>query len=83
MIEPRQEKFQWGQRVVAGIDLINDGSYPECAEDVLLVPQGTVGEVVQIGYHAESDTPVYIVEFATADQNGRVVGCLEVEICLA
>ncbi|HUV99885.1 MAG TPA: nitrogen fixation protein NifZ [Gallionella sp.] len=83
MIEPRQVRFQWGQRVVAGIDLVNDGSYPECAENALLVPQGTVGEVVQIGRHTDSDTPVYIVEFSTADQGERVVGCLEEEICLA
>jgi len=82
MIEPRAEKFQWGQRVVAGIDLINDGSYPECEENALLVAQGTRGEVVQIGRHSESDTPVYIVEFA-AGEGSRVVGCLEEEICLA
>ncbi|MFA6902495.1 MAG: nitrogen fixation protein NifZ [Gallionellaceae bacterium] len=83
MIEPRPEKYQWGQRVVAGIDLINDGTYPECAENALLVAQGTMGEVVQIGRHAESDTPVYIVEFVSAGQVNRVVGCLEEELCLA
>jgi len=82
MIEPRPEKFQWGQRVVAGIDLVNDGTYPECDENALLVAQGTQGEVVQIGRHAESDTPVYIVEFAAAVGGNRVVGCLEEEICL-
>lgn len=83
MIESRQAKYQWGQRVVAGIDLINDGTYPECEGNALLVAQGTMGEVVQIGRHADSDTPVYIVEFATAGQGDRVVGCLEEEICLA
>lgn len=83
MIESRPEKYQWGQRVVAGIDLINDGTYPECEENALLVAQGTTGEVVQIGRHAESDTPVYIVEFVSAGQGNRVVGCLEEEICLA
>ena len=82
MIEPRQEKYQWGQRVAAGIDLVNDGSYPECEENALLVAQGTVGEVVQIGRHAESDTPVYIVEF-THGETSRVVGCLEEELSLA
>ena len=86
MIEPkgamtRQAKYQWGQRVVAGIDLINDGSHPEYEEDALLVARGTMGEVVQIGHHAETDTPVYIVEFAVG-QGDRVVGCLEEEICL-
>lgn len=82
MIEPRQEKFQWGQRVVAGIDLINDGSYPECEENALLVVRGTTGEVVQIGRHTETDTPVYIVEFSIDGKGSRVVGCLEEEICL-
>lgn len=80
MIDPREAKFQWGQRVVAGIDLINDGSYPDCAEDALLVAQGTQGEVVQVGRYADSDMPVYLVEFATGAQSGCVVGCLEEEI---
>ena len=79
MFEPRPEKYQWGQRVVAGVDLINDGSHPECEVNGLLVARGTVGEVVQIGRHTESDTPVYIVEFAN-DEGSRVVGCLEEEI---
>lgn len=83
MMEPRQAKYQWGQRVAAGIDLVNDGSHPEFEENALLVAQGTVGEVVQIGRHAETDTPVYIVEFATAGEGDRVVGCLEEELCLA
>lgn len=80
MFESRPEKYQWGQRVVAGVDLINDGSHPECEENGLLVAQGTVGEIVQIGRHTESDTPVYIVEFTNGD-GSRVVGCLEEEIC--
>lgn len=80
MIEPRVAKFQWGQRVVAGMDLVNDGSYPECAENALLVAQGSVGEVVQIGHHVDSDTPVYLVEFGTDSRSGCVVGCLEEEI---
>lgn len=83
MIEPRAEKFQWGQRVIAGIDLINDGSHPECEEDALIVARGTLGEVVQIGRHEESDTPVYIVEFTIGSEAARVVGCLEEELSLA
>ncbi|BBO99663.1 nitrogen fixation protein NifZ [Sulfuriferula nivalis] len=80
MIEPRVAKFQWGQRVVAGIDLINDGSYPECEENALLVAQGSIGEVVQIGHHVDTDTPVYLVEFGTDAKSGYVVGCMEEEI---
>jgi nitrogen fixation protein NifZ len=74
--EPSPPKYQWGQPVVAAIDLINDGSYPDCADDELLAPKGMRGEVVQVGSHVESQTSIYLVEFP----NGRVVGCLEEEI---
>jgi len=72
----REPKYSWGQPVVAAIDLINDGSYPDFPEDELLVAGGTPGEIVQVGSHMESQTPVYLVEFP----DGRVVGCLEEEI---
>jgi nitrogen fixation protein NifZ len=76
MIEPRLPKFQWGQRVRCLIDLVNDGSYPNAAEDALLAAAGTVGEIVQVGSHVDSNTPVYIVEF----DERYVIGCLEEEI---
>ena len=79
MIEPKMPKYDWGQRVVAAIDLFNDGSYPDIETDALLAEQGCVGEVVQVGMHEESATPVYMVEFP----GNRVVGCLEDEIELA
>jgi nitrogen fixation protein NifZ len=78
MSETRIPKFDWGQRVTASIDLFNDGSHPESELDALLVGQGTAGEVVQVGMHEESSTPVYMVEF----DSQRVVGCLEEEIAL-
>lgn len=76
MLDIREPKFQWGQSVVALIDLVNDGSYPDVEMDALLVGSGCKGEVVQTGMHEESNTPVYIVEFA----GGKVIGCLEHEI---
>jgi nitrogen fixation protein NifZ len=76
MIEPRLPKFQWGQRVRCLIDLVNDGSYPNAAEDALLAAAGTIGEIVQVGSHVDSNTPVYIVEF----DEKYVIGCLEDEI---
>jgi len=79
MDEIRLPKFQWGQPVVAAIDLVNDGSYPDCAADELLTAQGTRGEVVQVGSHVDTQTPIYLVEFP----NGRVVGCMEEEISAA
>ena len=76
MIETVAPRFQWGQRVQALLDLYNDGSFPECPDDALLVRDGDSGEVVQVGKHMESNTPVYLVEFGP----DRVVGCLEGEI---
>jgi len=75
MIEPRDAKFQWGQRVVALDDLVNDGSFPDQPEDAVLARAGDVGEVVQVGHHVDANVPIYLVEF-----NGLVLGCLEEEI---
>jgi nitrogen fixation protein NifZ len=79
MQELREPKYQWGQRVRALEPLINDGSFPERAADELLVAAGEAGEVVQVGAHVETNTPVYMVEFAS----GLVVGCFEEELALA
>lgn len=76
MFEPRLPKYQWGQRVKTLIELRNDGSYPDAPEDALLVATGGLGEIVQVGSHTDSNTPIYLVEFG----DGRVVGCLEEEI---
>ena len=75
MIDPRPSLYDWGQRVRAVEDLFNDGSHPQAEAGALLVAAGTVGEIVQVGYHAEANIPVYLVEF------GRLVlGCYEEEI---
>jgi len=79
MIDIREPKYRWGQPVIAAIDLVNDGSYPDTQGDALLVTAGTRGEVVQTGMHEESNTPVYMVEFP----DGKVVGCLEEELAPA
>ncbi|MBB6254465.1 hypothetical protein FHS74_005054 [Nitrospirillum iridis] len=44
--------------------------------DALLVTAGTAGEIVQVGTHTETNTPIYLIEFADL----RVIGCLEEEI---
>jgi nitrogen fixation protein NifZ len=69
-------KFDWGMRVRATTDLVNDGSYPDRAEDELLVSTGSLGEIVNIGAHVETETTIYLVEFSPQ----LVVGCLEEEI---
>ncbi len=78
MMDMRRPKYDWGQRVKALIDLVNDGTYPDKDEDAVLAPAGALGEIVQVGMHEESNMPVYIVEFS----EDCVVGCLEDEISL-
>jgi nitrogen fixation protein NifZ len=58
------------------VDLHNDGSFPAAPAEALLVKVGDTGEIVQVGTHTESNTPVYLVEFTER----LVVGCLEEEI---
>ncbi len=76
MIEPRLPRHQWGQRVRALVDLHNDGTFPDAPEEACLVVSGATGEIVQVGTHAESNTPIYLVEFGER----LVVGCFEEEI---
>lgn len=76
MIDPRQPLYQWGQRVRAAADLVNDGSYPGLPPEALLAAAGTAGEIINVGHHAESNSPVYLVEF----DSQMVVGCLEDEL---
>jgi nitrogen fixation protein NifZ len=77
MNEPRDAQYQWGQQVVALVDLVNDGTYPDLAPDAILADIGSEGEIVQVGHHTETNQPVYMVDF-----NGLVIGCLEEEILL-
>lgn len=76
MMTPDKPNFEWGQRVKATVNLLNDGSYPERVSDAQLVSAGATGEVVQVGRHIESGAFVYMVEFAA----NQVVGCLETEL---
>ena len=76
MIDPRQPKYQWGIRVRTLTELVNDGSFPDVPEDAVLAAEGALGEIVQVGEHVETHTPVYMVEF----EQKYVVGCLEEEI---
>ncbi|MCB2075140.1 MAG: nitrogen fixation protein NifZ [Novosphingobium sp.] len=76
MIDLREPIYQWGQRVCAAVDLVNDGSHPGVPADALLAAAGTEGEIVNVGHHADSNTPVYLVEFA----GETVVGCFEEEL---
>lgn len=72
----RNSKYGWGQRVMAGVPLFNDGSLPQCGSNALVVQQGTMGEVVSVAPDTHEKAPVYAVAF----QGGLVVGCLENEL---
>ena len=76
MTGPREPKYRWGQPILAACDLYNDGSYPHEPPDALLARSGDRGEIVQIGAHTETDTPIYLVDF----DGRRDVGCFEEEI---
>ncbi|HCA26525.1 MAG TPA: nitrogen fixation protein NifZ [Betaproteobacteria bacterium] len=76
MFDVREPKYQWGQPVCCTEDLLNDGSHPEHAAEALLAARGSVGEIINVGCHMDSNTPVYLVEFT----RGLVVGCLEEEL---
>jgi nitrogen fixation protein NifZ len=76
--DPDAARYQWGQPVVAAVDLYNDGSLPDADDDVLLVVAGGPGEVVQVGLHEETRVAVYMVDFGVA-----VLGCLEEELAPA
>lgn len=78
MVDQRVAKYEWGQGVRASLDLYNDGSYPNAPAGTLLAASGDSGEIVNVGMHVESNTPIYLVEFP----NGHVVGCLEEELSL-
>ncbi|MBI5259859.1 MAG: nitrogen fixation protein NifZ [Burkholderiales bacterium] len=76
--DPDAARFQWGQEVVATVDLYNDGSLPDVPPDPLLIAAGGPGQVVQVGYHTEARVPVYQVDFGLV-----VLGCLEDELARA
>lgn len=76
--DPQAARYQWGQSVWATTDLYNDGSLPDAGEDALLVAAGGPGEIVQVGHHAQTRTPIYMVDFGVA-----VLGCLEEELAPA
>lgn len=76
MNAPPTQAFQWGRKVRPLEDLVNDGTYPDRPPDALLAAAGTVGEVVQTGWHEAAEQAVYLVDFG----DGLVVGCFESEL---
>ncbi len=81
MMDIREPVFGWGEAVLATLDLVNDGSFPGVAPETVLAAKGTRGEIVNVGHHADSNQPVYLVEFPREGAGGPlVVGCFEDEL---
>ena len=74
---PYGARLRVGDDVRAVKPLRQDGTFPDPAVAVgeVLVPQGTLGQIVDIGVYLQEHV-VYAVMFG----NGRVVGCLEREL---
>lgn len=75
-LAPKDPKYQWGQPVMAVVDVLNDGSYPDMPIDALLAAKDSKGEVVNVGVIEESGDPIYLVEFG----DGKVIGMFEEEL---
>lgn len=74
---PYGARLRVGDDVRAAKPLRQDGTFPDPAVAVgeVLVPEGTPGQIVDIGVYLQEHI-VYAVAFG----NGRVVGCLEREL---
>ncbi|MBT0668284.1 nitrogen fixation protein NifZ [Novosphingobium profundi] len=81
MMDIREPVFGWGEAVRATLDLVNDGTFPGVAPEAVLAAKGTLGEIVNVGHHSDSNQPVYLVEFPSEAIRGPlVVGCFEDEL---
>lgn len=72
-------RFEFGAEVRTMRDLRDDGTYPGAHKGSLLVPQGAVGVVRDIGTFLQ-DQVIYTVHFLAED---RLVGCRERELVSA
>lgn len=74
---PDGARLRVGDDVRAAKPLRQDGTFPDPTVTVgeVLVPEGTLGQIVDIGIYLQEHI-VYAVVFG----NGRVVGCLEREL---
>ena len=76
MIESATPRYDWGLKVTVSEHIYNDdGTFPDVEEDALIVAAGSIGEIVRVGLHEETNVPVYLVDFGI-----RVVGLSEDEI---
>lgn len=72
-------QFDYGERVRVVRTLRNDGTYPGLETGELLVREGSLGHVCNVGTFLQEQI-IYAVRFFEAD---RVVGCREEELAPA
>lgn len=76
MIESATPRYDWGLQVTVLDHIYNDdNTFPDVEEDALIIAAGSIGEIVRVGLHEETNMPVYLVDFGI-----RVVGLSEEEI---
>jgi nitrogen fixation protein NifZ len=71
-----QPRFEYGERVRVVRTVRDDGTYPGMAPGDVLVREGSVGHVRNVGTYLQ-DHIIYAVHFFDVD---RVVGCREEEL---
>jgi nitrogen fixation protein NifZ len=71
-----------GDTVYAALELRNDGSIPDMAENELIANEGTRGVLVNVGHFEEQpNLTLYLVRFENQDLSlGPAVGCWPEEI---
>ncbi|GAB2190317.1 hypothetical protein MAH1_19250 [Sessilibacter sp. MAH1] len=71
--------LQPGDTIFATKDILNDGSFPEKAEEELLVSKGTRGVIVNFGHLEENeDQEIFLVQFEKGNESaelGPPIGC--------
>jgi nitrogen fixation protein NifZ len=72
----KEYRFVPGQRVIFLRDVPNDGFYRHFLGGELLVAEGDLGEILNIGFQEEGHRVVYFVECAPE----KVIGCFEEDL---
>lgn len=76
------DNLQQGDAIYAAVNIVNDGSVPDAAEDEVFAQAGTLGMLLNTGHLEEDpDQMLYLVSFE--NENGELgppVTCLPEEL---
>ncbi len=79
----RLQDIEPGDTVFCAQAIFNDGTFPECEENALLVASGQRGVITNVGYvEAQPDKLVFLVRFEMPGSNqlGPEIGCWEEDL---